>query len=66
MSASRATFSVGKGDFCCFVPNYMACSLLELSHVMKAIVRRVARALTVLMCGWSYDRWDPPYPGDGI
>ncbi len=26
----------------------------------------VTRLFTGFFRGWSYDRWDPPYPGDGI
>jgi hypothetical protein len=33
---------------------------------MNAIVTRIMRAVTVLVAGWGYRRWDPPYPGDGI
>lgn len=33
---------------------------------MKAMVARLALMLSKFASGWSYDRWDPPYPGDGI
>jgi len=26
----------------------------------------VARLVSAFFKGWSYKRWDPPYPGDGI
>lgn len=32
----------------------------------NAMVSRILRAITMFVSGWSYDRWDPPYPGDGI
>jgi len=35
-------------------------------RMMKTIVGRIAHVMTVLLSGWSYDRWDPPFPGDGI
>jgi hypothetical protein len=34
--------------------------------MMKTIFGRIAHAMTVFLSGWSYDRWDPPFPGDGI
>jgi hypothetical protein len=33
---------------------------------MKVLTHRLLHALAVFLDGWSYDRWDPPYPGDGI
>jgi hypothetical protein len=33
---------------------------------MKSMVSRIMHAMSVFVAGWSYRRWDPPYPGDGI
>jgi hypothetical protein len=33
---------------------------------MKAFASKLRHALTAFLAGWSYDRWDPPYPGDGV
>ena len=33
---------------------------------IRTMFNRIGRALTAIVGGWSYDRWDPPYPGDGI
>ena len=34
--------------------------------VMKKVVARLARLMRTVATGWSYARWDPPCPGDGI
>jgi hypothetical protein len=33
---------------------------------MKAFASRIGQVLAVFLAGWSYARWDPPYPGDGV
>ncbi len=34
--------------------------------VMRTLVNRIGLMFAAMMAGWSYKKWDPPYPGDGI
>lgn len=33
---------------------------------MRTLVTRIGHLFAAFMSGWSYKKWDPPYPGDGI
>jgi hypothetical protein len=33
---------------------------------MKSMIDHIVRAFSAFVSSWSYDRWNPPYPGDGI
>ena len=41
-------------------------SLGETTMTLRLLAHRLTGIISLFFSGWSYSRWDPPYPGDGI